>query len=144
MGQYSKIVKRNIAGNWQASGTTVSASLSTNLTGSNNDLVYTAKAGAAKFETGNDITVRYVVSGNSTPLSVSVSTNAITVNVATDSGGAATSTAAQVKAAVEASTPAAALVSVAHKSGNDGSGVVTALSATALTGGRDYVIGSGR
>src|SRR5689334_14789364 len=78
--------------------------------GTNNALVYTSKASSVD---ANNIRVRYVVSGNNTALSVSVSTNDITVNVATDGSGNPTSTAAQVKAAVEASTPAAALVTVA-------------------------------
>lgn len=120
------------------SGYDETASLTTALTGTNNDLTYTSKAASAS---GNSITVRYVVAGASTALSVSVSTNAITVNVATDGSSAATSTAAQVKAAVDASTPAAALVSVANAPGNDGTGVVTALAATALTGGRSSSIG---
>jgi hypothetical protein len=54
------------------------------------------------------------------------------------SGGvnpAITSTASQVKTNVLASAPAALLVSVANASGNDGSGTVTALTATHLTGG---------
>lgn len=106
--------------------------------GSNRDLLYQAVgAGTA----GNAIRVRYVISGNSTPLTVSVSGNDITVNVATDSGGAATSTANQVKAAVQASTPASALVQVALAPGSDGTGVVQALSFTALAGGTDSTRG---
>ena len=131
---------RSFGGRWRAFGSTASASVTTALSGSNNDLKYTSKAGAAAFATGNSVRVRYVVSGNSTPLSVSVSGKDITVNVATDSGGAATSTAAQVKAAIDASTPAAALVSVANAAGNDGTGVVAALGYTSLAGGQDYVI----
>lgn len=110
------------------------ATLTTALTGTNNDLVFTAKDDGAE---GNDITVRYVVAGANTPLTVSVSGRAITVNVATDGSSAATSTAAQVKTAVDASTAASALVSVANAGGNDGTGVVTALTATALSGGTD-------
>lgn len=110
------------------------AELTTALSGSNNDLKFTAvRAGLA----GNSITVRYVVSGTSTPLSVSVSGSAITVNVATNGGGSATSTAAQVKAAIEASSTASALVYVTNASGNDGSGTVSALAATSLAGGLD-------
>ena len=59
---------------------------------------------------GNSITVALVASGNNTPLSVGVVSNAITVSLATDDVGAATSTCAQITAAVSASAAAAALV----------------------------------
>lgn len=119
----------------------VAATLSTNLTGSNNDLIYTARDfGTA----GNSTTVAYAdPGGNNAALSVSVSSAAITVNLATGSGGAITSTAAQVKAAIEASAAASALVSVALKTSNDGTGVVTALSATNLAGGVNPVAAPG-
>jgi hypothetical protein len=58
----------------------------------------------------------------------------ITVSLATGVAGAITSTSASVKAAIEANSAAAAAVIVQHASGNDGSGVVTALAETALTG----------
>jgi hypothetical protein len=45
------------------------------------------------------------------------------------------STAANVKTAIEADTDANALVTVANADGNNGSGTVTAMEATALTGG---------
>lgn len=115
-------------------GSAVRATLSTNLTGAtNNDLTYTAVTGGTA---GNSITVAYVdPSANDATLSVSVVGSAITVNLATGGAGAITSTAAQIKTAIEASTPASALVTVANKTGNDGSGVVAALSATPLAGG---------
>lgn len=116
----------------------VKATLSTALTGSNNDLDYTAVAYGTG---GNSITIAYVdPAGNNQALAVSVATNAISVSLATDGGGAITSTAAQVKAAIEASAAAAALVTVANKSGNDGTGVVTALTATALSGGANQTV----
>jgi hypothetical protein len=109
------------------------ASLTTALTGNNNDMKFTAKAPGTG---GNSITVAYVdPSANDATLSVSVTGSAITVNLATSSEGAITSTAAQIKAAIEASAAANALVAVAHHTGNDGSGVVIALAATNLTGG---------
>lgn len=118
----------------------VAASLTTALTGANNDLVYTAvDAGAA----GNDITVTYVVSGTDTPLSVDVTGTDIVVNVETDSGDAAVSTANEVKAAIAGDQDASALVTVADAAENDGSGVVTALSETGLTGGVDASDGLG-
>lgn len=52
-------------------------------------------------------------------------------------GGAITSTAAQVDAAIDAHAPAAALVTPANKAGNDGTGIVTAMARTNLSGGSD-------
>lgn len=106
--------------------------------GSNADLLYTSKATGVA---ANSITIRYVVAGNSTALSVSVSGSAITVNLATDSGGAPTSTASQVLAAVQASAPATALVASALAPGSSGAGVPAALSATPLAGGTDSTRG---
>lgn len=129
---------RSLGGGWAFGGNATKGSLTTALSGSNNDLTYTA---VNKGSGSSSTRVRYVVSGNSTPLSVSVSGSDITVNVATDSGGAATSTATQVKAAVIASTPASQLVDVANAPSNDGSGVVAALGYTALSSGANFVIG---
>ncbi len=131
---------RRIHSNAVLAGFPTNASLSTNLTGTNNDLVYTAKSRGVG---GNSITVQYVdPAAASAALSVSVTGSAITVNLATDGSSVITSTADDVAAAVAASTPANALVSVADKTGNDGTGVVTALAVTPLTTGTDYVIGS--
>lgn len=52
-------------------------------------------------------------------------------------GGAINSTATQVRNAIAANLASHALVSVANHTANDGSGVVTALAATNLTGGTD-------
>lgn len=52
-------------------------------------------------------------------------------------GGSITSTAAQVDAAIDAKAEAAALVTPANKAANDGTGIVTAMAATALSGGSD-------
>lgn len=103
--------------------------LKTALTGSNNDLVFVAKA------PGTTPTVRIAFvdpSANNAALSVAVASQDITVNLATNGSGTITSTAAQVKAAIEASAAAAALVTVALAPSNDGTGVVTALAQTAL------------
>lgn len=127
------------AGQWLI-GKYTEATLTTALTGTNNDLTYTAVANDA---TGNSITVAYVVAGASTPLTVAVTSNAITVNVATNSSSAAISTAKEVRDAVRAYAPARALVNADLKTGEDGTGVVTALTATALTGGAAGVLGVG-
>ncbi len=108
------------------------ASLTTALTGANNDLVYTAKQGGPG---GNSIRVEYVVAGNNTPLTIAVRGYDITVNVATSGAGAATSTSAQVKSALESNADSLRLVTIAHAASNDGTGVVTALTLTALAGG---------
>lgn len=136
---------RSLSGRWGAFGAKVAATLTTALTGNNNDLKYTHVASPANYIAGNSVRVRYVdPAGNDAALGVVVAGSDITVNLATGGAGAITSTAAQVKTAIEASTPASALVTVANATGNDGTGVVTALAYTALTGGQDYVIGTSR
>jgi hypothetical protein len=117
---------------WTLGGSSIKAAMTTALTGANNDMTYTADTAGVG---GNSITVAYVVSGLSTALSVAVVGTAITVTVATDGAGAATSTAAQIKTAIEASGPAAALVDIANAGGDTGAGVVTAMAATPLAGG---------
>lgn len=119
----------------------VQATLSTALTGDNNDLVFTSRRGGSW---GNDTTVEYLdPSGNDEELAVSVSGQAITVSLATGEAGAITSTASDIKTAIEAHQQANELVTVANKSGNDGSGVVTAMysgspgNGSPLTGGAD-------
>jgi len=91
---------------------------------------------------GNSIRVRYVVAGTSTPLTVAVSGTAaheapsgldITVNVATDGAGAATSTATAVAAAVNASVAARSLVEATVP--GTGATVVSAVGYTNLAGG---------
>lgn len=103
--------------------------LTTAIAGANNDLTYIAVVPGA-----STVTITYAVAGTNTPLTVGVVGQAITVNVATNGGGAATSTAAQVLAAIQASAAASALVYVSLATGNDGSGVVAALGSTALGG----------
>jgi hypothetical protein len=107
------------------------ASLTTALAGTNNDLVFTSTVPGPG---GNLLTIAYVVSGISTPLSVSVTGTAITVNVGTNGSGAATSIASQIMAVIAANTAAAAFVTVANAPGNDGTGVVTAMGTTSLSG----------
>lgn len=108
------------------------ASLTTALAGANNDITLLARAPGTN---GNAITFRIVVAGASTPLSVSVSTNAITVNSATSAGSAAISTADQIIDAVNRSATASALVWAQRAAANDGTGVVVAVGATNLAGG---------
>lgn len=94
------------------------------------NIVYTARTGGTG---GNSVTVANVASGNNTPLSIGVSVNAITVNLATNGGGASISTGAQVLAALKASTTAMGLVNVSGT--GTMSTVQSAASATNLAGG---------
>ena len=109
------------------------ATLSTDLAGNNNDLKFTAKL---KGHFGNTIKIAYVdPDAANAKLAVTVSGTTITVSLATGADKAITSTAANVKAAIEAVPAAAALVSVANVAGNSGEGVVAAMAATALANG---------
>lgn len=83
----------------------------------------------------NTLSMTFVVAGNSTPLSVSVTSRAITVNVATDAGGLPISTANDVIAAVRASAPVQALkVAALPDYGSLGTGIVGAISTTSFAG----------
>lgn len=112
----------------------VTATLTTALTGANNDLVFTAvPVGAA----GNAISVQYLNPGlPSIGLSVAVAAGAIVVTLATNGSSVITTTAAQIAALAGLGS----LVTIANAGGNDGTGVVTAMAATNLSGG---VNGSG-
>lgn len=110
----------------------IAASVEIGLT--NSKLKFTAKAelGAG----GNAITITTVKpSTNSAALAVTVTGKAITVSLATDGSATATSTAAQVLAAVNASSPAAALVTASLGTGSSGVSVYAVHAATALAGG---------
>jgi hypothetical protein len=117
--------------------TGAAATLTTVLTGSNNDLVYTADQNGTH---GNLISVQYVDPGTpSAALSVSVvqdvNNPAITVSLATNGASAITSTATAVKNAIDAIPSAAILVNIANSGADTGAGVVTAMAKTFLTGG---------
>jgi|GEM_PF-2100604 len=111
------------------------ATLTTVLTGNNNDLTFTAdKPGAG----GNAITIAYVnPAAANKPLAVTVVGTAISVQLATDGASAIVSTADQVKDAINNSFAARSLVYAVRAAGNDGSGVVEAMAATQLAGGSD-------
>lgn len=118
------------------------ATLSLNPTGDDNALTATARAYG---EEGNSISIAYVDPGADGALSVSVFRQAITVTLAYAEEAIA-STAAEVKAAIEAHSQANQLVTLAINaadsgSGDDGSGVVTALASAPLTGGAGTAIG---
>lgn len=120
------------------------ATVNVNPTGDDNGLTFTA----VEYGTGgNSIAVRYVNPGaNNAALAVSVAHKQITVSLATNSGGTITSTAAEVLDVVNAHPEAGALVVASIYAGDtgsadDGSGVVTAMAPTALTGGAGTGIG---
>jgi hypothetical protein len=102
------------------------------------DLTYTAKtAGVA----GDTITIAYIdPPGNSVALSVAVTGTDIVVTLATNGSSVVTSTAAQIKAAVDAKVEAAALVSVAVT--GTGTTVQAAAAEAPLASGADETDGS--
>ena len=113
------------------------AALTTVMAGLNNDLIFRAATPGAA---GNSITIQLVdPPGNNVALSVAVVGTVITVTLATDGTSTITSTAAQVRALINAAAGARSLVYAVLASGNDGTGLVTALAATPLTGGSDVL-----
>jgi phage tail sheath protein FI len=107
----------------------VKASVNTGLAGTDRIKWEAVAAGLV----GNSITVALVAAGNNTSLSVTVLNQAITVNLATDAEGIATSTVAQVLAAIAAHAQASALVTATSAD----TGTVSAAAATPLAGGSD-------
>lgn len=102
------------------------------------DITYTAVTAGAG---GNSITITYVNPGTTNQgLSVGVVGNAITVNLATNSVPALTSTATQIQAAVAAYPAAAALVTGVVT--GTGSTVETAAASTPLAGGFASTLGN--
>lgn len=109
------------------------ATLTTALAGTNNDLKFTAQAQGTA---GNSITVAFVNPGGTAARSISVASNAITVNLAVTAGAInGTETANSIIGTINGSTAAQTLVTVENAPSNDGTGVVTALAATPLAGG---------
>ncbi len=97
-------------------------------------------------DAGNDITIELAVAGLNTPLSVAVVGTAVTVNLATDGGGAATSTAQEVIDAIAAHVQADGLMIASITSGGAGGTVQVLLVETNLDTGSDTyydVLGDG-
>ena len=118
----------------KAGGTLTFAAATTGTEVANNAIVYSAKIA------GNGIAVNLINPlGNSKPLSVSVSGVTINVSLATDSGGAITSTATLVIAAIDANTAASVLVHVANSGVSTGAGVCAV--ASAVLTGSNYTAG---
>lgn len=117
-------------------GTPAIASHTTGTVEDNNGLTWTAKAPGLS---GNDvsITLTQPVTNNAV-LTVSVVNKDVRVSLATSAEGAITSTSAQVLAAIQAHVGANRTISVAHTGASTGSGIVTAVTKTNLTGGLGY------
>lgn len=113
----------------------VKATLTTGVVASNNALTWTAKLAGVL---GNKISVKLVKpNANSAALAITVAQQAITVNLATSSEGAITTTAAQLKTALEANAAANALVGVANTGASTGAGALAAVPLSFLSGGED-------
>ena len=112
----------------------VAASKIVDCTNPNSDILWTWRTAGV---VGNAEDIEYIVSGNNTPLSITYAAHKITVHVATDAGGAATSTAAEIIACAHATAAINAIVSSVNAPSNDGSGVVEAKSAADFAGGVD-------
>lgn len=113
----------------------VAATLTTSLTGTNNDIVWTAQP-TGKLA-GNRICIEYRDPGAiNAALSVSVSGYRITVNLATNGSGVITTTSTALRTAVNADPSAGALVQGANSGGDTGAGTVTAMALSYLTGGK--------
>lgn len=114
--------------------TATNASLTTNFGTTNKDLIFTANGGLLDGVAGHQISITFTHAGTNTPLSVTVVGFAITVHLATNGGGAITSTALDIVASLEfAVSPAANLVSMSTVT--TGAGVVSDMAQTFLSGG---------
>lgn len=118
-------------------GKTAAVTIDPNAT-ADNEVTYTAVTAGAG---GNAIRVAYTdPAAASAALAVSVAGNDITVALATDAAGAITSTALQVRDAVNAHAGASGLVTASLPGTTTGAGVVAAVALTNLAGGADPVI----
>lgn len=113
----------------------VAASLATGTVGANTGITYTAKTAGTG---GNSIRVQLLdPAANSQALAVDVDGNDIIVSLATNGGGAITSTAAQVIAAINEDNTASQKITAANTGASSGAGVVSAVALTALAGGSE-------
>lgn len=116
----------------------IAASLITGVEANNNALKWTGKYAGSEF---NDVSLTLTdPPGNNAALAVDVVGRDILVTLATDGASAITTTAAQLKAAIEAS-PAADLVTLAHVGASTGAAAVVAVAKTDLAGGADTEAG---
>ena len=135
---YQRLVA-NGAGGVRPPSAAVASHLVTGVVANNNALLFTAKGAGT---VGNDISIQLKDPGAfSQALSVDVVGRDIIVSLATGADpGNITSTAAQVKAAIDASS-AADLVTVANSGASTGAAAVVAAALTSLAGGVDADVG---
>lgn len=114
----------------------VASTLTTELDGDNNDLVFTAKT---KGESGDNITITYVAPDDDKE-SESVVVNGTDIVVTLRKATATLSTANQVKTAIGENDNAKALVVVANADGNNGEGNVTAMAKASLDNGANGTV----
>jgi len=114
------------------------ASLITALTGTDNDIALKVKPRYFGV-IGNSITLEIVNAGAAFPLVVTVAGTAISVQAETVASVIVT-TADELIAALNADPTVSSLLYAVRKSGDDGSGVITVLVATPLTGGSETLI----
>lgn len=129
------LVTSDAVGRAVTAAAAVAATLATGSVGANTGITWTAdEAGTA----GNSIRIQLRdPAGNSQALSVDVDGDDIIVSLATNGGGAITSTAAQVIAAVLEDNTASQMVNAANTGASSGAGVVSAVALTALAGGSE-------
>lgn len=104
------------------------------LCGSGNAQLFSVAKMAGSY--GNQYSVEIIASGNSSSLSVSLVDTSLTINLATNNLGAATSTVEQVIAALYSNNSIASVFNFSSGDG-DGSGVLSAHPKTFLTNGLD-------
>ena len=96
-----------------------------------NDLTFTAQKSGTD---GNSVSMKYTNAGGTQTLLITITGNDIDIRLRTTSG-TINSTSAEIQSALYGDPGVMALLrSAAHASGNDGSGVVTALAKTNLAG----------
>lgn len=116
----------------------VKAVLTTALTGTDNNVTFTARELGTE---GNDVSIAYIDPGsNKAKLAISVASNVIKVNLATNAAGKIITTALDVAEAINSDQIANDLVFAATE--GNGKGIVTALAATNLAGGTDGATGT--
>lgn len=135
-GVVTAMAETNLAGGKDGVGSVSDAAAVTiDPTGNNNALVWTAKEAGLN---GNGIRIEYVDPGanNATEsIDYDADERIVTVNLATDGSGVITSTGDTIKTTVGATPEVDALFTVTDAGGNDGSGVVTAVSVVETSGG---------
>jgi len=132
----------NITKQWFARDAPINATyatLETDFKVANAELVFTGKLRGADY---NDWAFTFVdPRGNNKPLVITVDEDGkeIAVSLATSGAGAITTTAKQVKEAIEAHAVASKIINVAYAAENNGNGVVDELDGV-LEGGRNGTV----